>query len=162
MLLWLIAVILAVVGVVQLLQGQVILAIVLFIAEVKVTSHGMLAVGGIIALVLGLGMLFRSPDPVLRVSRSLIAGLAVVAAAVAVSAMLLAARARRNPVATGREGLLGARAVARTALTPAGKVFLQGEWWNAVAEGDVAAGEAVEVVAVDGMILRVRREPERS
>ncbi len=81
------------------------LAVVLFIAEVKVTSYGMLAVGGIIALVLGLGMLFRSPDPVLRVSRSLIAGLAVVAAAVAVSAMFLAARALRNP---GRHRARGA------------------------------------------------------
>ena len=52
--------------------------------------------------------------------------------------------------------MIGARAVARTALAPDGKVFVAGEWWNAHAEAAVAAGSEVEIVAVDGLTLRVR------
>jgi membrane-bound serine protease (ClpP class) len=140
----------------------VVLAVVLFIAEVKVTSYGVLGVGGIISLVLGLAMLFRTPEPALRVSTSLIATLAVVAALVVAGGVLLVSRAFRNPVTTGAEGLIGARTLARTALAPSGKVFVEGEWWNAVADGEVAAGEPVEIVAVEGMTLRVRRAAERS
>ncbi len=140
----------------------VILAVVLFVAEVKVASFGALAVGGIIALVLGLGMLFHSPEPALQVSRSLIAALALTAAIVVAGGIFLVTRAFRAPVAVGRVALLGERAVVRTALEPAGKVFVQGEWWNAVSDEAVAAGEEVEIVAVDGMTLRVRRPPTRS
>jgi membrane-bound serine protease (ClpP class) len=122
----------------------------------------MLAVGGIISLVLGLAMLFRTPEPALRVSRSLIATLAVIAALVVAGAVLLVSRTFRTPVRTGAEGLVGARVIARSALAPAGKVFVEGEWWNAVAEGEVAAGEPVEILSVDGMTLHVRRVAERS
>jgi len=139
-----------------------VLAVVLFVAEVKVTSYGALALGGIIALVLGLAMLFRSAEPAIRVSWSLIAALAVTAALLVAGGVVLVTRAYRGRVTTGEEGLVGARAQARTALAPAGKVFLQGEWWNAVADGEVAAGEEVEVVAVEGMTLRVRRAQARS
>ena len=138
------------------------LAVILFVAEIKITSYGMLAVGGIISLVLGLAMLFRTPEPALRVSRSLIATLAVIAALVVAGAVLLVSRTYRTPVRTGAEGLVGARVLARTALAPAGKVFVEGEWWNAVADGDVAAGEPVEILSVDGMTLHVRRVAERS
>jgi membrane-bound serine protease (ClpP class) len=138
------------------------LAVVLFIAEIKIVSHGLLAVGGIISLVLGLAMLFRTPEPALQVSRSLIATLALVAAIAVAGAIYLVTRAFKNPVSTGAEGLVGASIITRTDLTPGGKVFLEGEWWNAVADVEVAAGEQVEVVAVEGMTLRVRRAEERS
>ena len=140
----------------------VVLAVVLFIAEVKITSYGVLGVGGIIALVLGLAMLFRTPEPALRVSTSLIATLAVIAAVMVAGGVFLVSRAFKNPVRTGAEGLIGARIPARTALAPTGKVFVEGEWWNAVADAEIAAGEPVEVVAVEGMTLRVRRAAERS
>jgi len=140
----------------------IVLAVVLFVAEVKVTSYGALALGGIIALVLGLGMLFRSAEPALRVSRSLIVTLGLAAAVVVAGALLLVMRTIHSPVRTGAESLVGARAVARTPLTPAGKVFLEGEWWNAVADSEVAAGDVVEVLAVEGMTLRVRPVVERS
>ncbi len=136
--------------------GLLLLAVVFFVAEIKVTSYGLLTVGGIISLVLGSLLLFRSPDPAMRLSRSLIFAVAVVAAAIALLLALLVARSQRAPVRTGKESLLGARAVARTRLAPAGKVFLQGEWWNAVADGDVPAGAEVEVIAVDEMTLKVR------
>jgi len=138
------------------------LAVVLFVAEVKVTSYGTLAVGGIIALVLGLAMLFRSPEPALRVSRSLIATLGLVAALVVAGALALVLRTARSRVSTGAEGLIGARATVRATLNPAGKVFVAGEWWNAVADREVPAGGEVEILAVDGMTLRVRPVDERS
>jgi membrane-bound serine protease (ClpP class) len=137
-----------------------VLAVALFVAEVKITSYGVLGVGGIIALVLGLAMLFRTPEPALRVSTSLIVTLAAVAAAVVAGAVVLVSRAFRNRVTTGSEGLIGLRAVARTALAPGGKIFVEGEWWNAVADDEVAAGEPVVVVAVEGMTLRVRPAAE--
>jgi len=139
----------------------VVLAVVLFVAEIKVASFGALALGGIISLVLGLAMLFQSAEPAIQVSGALIATLAVTAALLVAGGLYLVTRAFRAPVATGEEGLIGALATARTALAPAGKVFVQGEWWNAVADGEVAAGEEVEVVAVEGMTLRVRRAEAR-
>ena len=66
------------------------------------------------------------------------------------------ARARRAQVSTGAQGLVGEHGVARSALQPAGKVFVHGEIWSAVAEGEAAAGDPIEVLAVDGLTLRVR------
>jgi membrane-bound serine protease (ClpP class) len=140
----------------------VVLAVVLFVAEIKVTSYGALALGGIISLVLGLAMLFQSAEPALRVSWSLIAVLAATAALLVAGGVLLIARTYATAPAAGEEAMIGTRVVARTALTPAGKLFLLGEWWNAVADGEVAAGEEVEVFAVDGLTLRVRRTGARS
>jgi membrane-bound serine protease (ClpP class) len=140
----------------------VILAVVLFAAEIKVTSYGVLGLGGIIALVLGLAMLFQRAEPAIRVSGSLIVTLTVTAALLVAGGFLLVTRAFRAPVTTGEEGLVGARARVVSALLPAGKVFVQGEWWNAVADADVAAGDEVEIIAVEGMTLRVRRAESRS
>lgn len=142
--------------------GLVALAVVFFVAEVKVAGTGLLALAGIISLVLGLGMLFRTAEPAMRVSKSVIGTMAVVAALLVAGAVFLVAKTYRNKVTTGAEGLVGSRAVARSALAPTGKVFLEGEWWNAVADTEIAAGSPVEVVAVDGMTLRVRPVDERS
>ena len=83
---------------------------------------------------------------------------AVVASMVVTAAFLmtLVLRAHRAPVRTGREGLVGERGVARTRLAPAGKAFVHGELWSAVAEEPVDAGEPLEVVSVEGLTLRVR------
>jgi membrane-bound serine protease (ClpP class) len=132
------------------------LGLLFFVAEIKVTSYGLLTVAGVISLVLGSLLLFRSAEPALRVSLDVILGVALFAAAVVTFLVTMALRARRRQVRTGREGLIHERGVARSALAPQGKVFVHGELWSAVAERPVAAGEAVEVVAVDGMLLRVR------
>jgi membrane-bound serine protease (ClpP class) len=136
--------------------GLILLAVGMFIAEVKITSYGLLTLGGTIALVLGSIMLFKSPDPALRVSLSLVVPVALAFALVAALLATLAFRAQKRRPTTGGEGLVGAHAEARTALAPDGKVFVQGEWWNATAESPVAAGAEVEVIAVEGMTLRVR------
>jgi membrane-bound serine protease (ClpP class) len=133
------------------------LALVFFIAEIKVPSYGLLTVGGVVALVLGGLMLFKTPDPALRVSADLLAWMAVAALAAAGGIAFLAVRAQRGRVRTGSEGLVGERGAARSALDPEGKVFVHGELWHAVADEPVPAGAKVEVVEVDGMTLKVRR-----
>ena len=135
------------------------LSLVFFIAEIKVVSHGLLGIGGVISLVLGSLMLFKTADAVLRVSLPIIASLALFTVAVVGFLVMIALRARRSPVTTGREGLLNERGTARTPLDPRGKVFVHGELWDAVASEPVAAGETVEIVAVQNLTLEVRALP---
>lgn len=134
----------------------ILLAVIFFILEIKVTSYGMLTVAGVICLVLGSLMLFKSPEPALRVSLGLIAVLAGFFLVVVGFLSFMALRAKQAPVRTGREGLLTEIGRARTALEPSGKVFIHGEIWDATAEKPVAAGEEVEVVGVENLRLRVR------
>lgn len=139
--------------------GLIMLALILFIAEIKVTSYGLLAVAGVASLVLGSMMLFKSADPAIRVSLDIILSVAVFALVVVGFLALMVLRAHKAQVTTGAEGLLHERGVARSALEPQGRVFVHGEIWNAIADGVVEAGQPVEVVGVEGMTLRVR--PER-
>lgn len=138
-------------------MGLIVLAIIFFILEIKVTSYGMLTVAGVISLVLGSVMLFKTPEPALRVSVELIAMLASFSLLVVGFLAYMAYRAYRNPVRTGAEGLIHKVGTARSPLSPRGKVFVHGEIWDAVAEEPVATGERVEVVAVRNLTLAVRR-----
>jgi membrane-bound serine protease (ClpP class) len=135
----------------------ILLAIVFFILEIKVTSYGMLTVAGIIALVLGSLMLFKTPEPALRVSVELIATLAVFTLLVVGFLAFMAVRVLKTPVVTGVEGMIHEVGIARSELAPRGKVFVHGELWDAVADEPVPAGERVEVVAVRNLTLAVRR-----
>lgn len=134
----------------------ILLAVVLFVAEIKVTSYGLLTVGGVVSLVFGMLLLFKTAEPALRVSLEVIVGLAAFAAVVVAVVVLLVVRARRNPVRTGSEGLLHQPGRAVSELAPRGKVFVHGEIWHAVSDSPVAAGQPVEIIAVEGMLLRVR------
>ncbi len=140
------------------------LAMILFVAEIKVVSYGLLTVGGVISLVLGGLILFRTSEPALRVSVGTLASVAIFALLAAGGLAYLALSASRRQVATGAEGLLHRRARARTALAPRGKVFVHGELWEAVSEVPVEVDTEVEIVAVDRLTLRVRplqgSEPE--
>ncbi|HEX4952093.1 MAG TPA: nodulation protein NfeD [Thermoanaerobaculia bacterium] len=133
------------------------LALLFFIAEIKVTSFGLLSVAGVVCLVLGGLMLIETEEPALKVSRWAIGSLSlIVLASVAVLSIAVYTSHRRQ-VATGKEGLIGQIGTARGALSPRGKVFIQGEIWNAEAEDPVGEGESVEVVDVRDLKLRVRR-----
>lgn len=132
------------------------LAMIFFIAEIKVTSYGLLGVAGAVSLVIGSLMLFKTPDSMLRVSLEVIVSLTLFSVAVIGLLLFMALRAQREPVRTGWEGLLQERGTARTALAPRGKVLIHGEIWDAVAETPVAAGETVEVVDVKNLTLLVR------
>lgn len=143
------------------------LAIVLFAAEIKVVSHGILTIGGVIAFLLGATMLFEDAEPALRVSWAVILPALLVTVAFFVFAMGAALRARRARPTTGQEGIVGRFAVVRTRLEPdrpgaadgefRGKVFIHGELWNATASEPAEPGDRVEVVASDGLTLRVRK-----
>ncbi len=132
------------------------LALIFFIAEIKVTSYGLLTVAGVVSLVLGSMMLFKSADPALRVSVQVIAAAAGSAVVVVLFLMFQVLRAHRRQVRTGVEGMVHERGRARTALDPTGKVFVHGEIWDAMADAPVAAGDLVEITGVEGMVLRVR------
>jgi membrane-bound serine protease (ClpP class) len=134
------------------------LAFVLFIADLKAPTHGALTIGGIVSLVVGGLMLFNSP--LYRVSVTAIVSVAVTAGLFFGFAVTKVVQAHRRPAVTGREGLIGQLAQARTSLDPEGTVFLKGELWVAtVTGGPVEAGETVEIVAVEGFHLQVRRAP---
>lgn len=132
------------------------LALVFFIAEIKVTSYGLLTLAGVVSLVLGGLMLFETADPALRVSVEVLATAAILATVVVLFLMFQVLRAHRSRVRTGSEGMVTERGRAWNDLRPQGKVFVHGELWDAVAEAPVTKGERVEVTGVDGMTLRVR------
>ena len=135
----------------------ILLAIILFIAEVTVVSHGILAIGGVIAMVLGSLLLFPSPEPYLRLSRGLIFSTALVTALFFIFVVTKVIEAHREKPISGREAMLGEHGVAQTDIAPEGKVMLRGEYWNAVSAEPIAKGEKVEVVALDGLRLTVRK-----
>ncbi|HNS50087.1 MAG TPA: nodulation protein NfeD [Anaerolineae bacterium] len=132
------------------------LAFVLFIVDIKAPTHGALTVGGIASLAAGGLILFNSP--LYRVSVAVIAGVATATGLFFAFVVAKAVRAQRNPITTGREALSSQAAEAQTPLDPEGTVFLKGELWDAIAEdGPIEKGARVEVVAVEGFRLRVRR-----
>ena len=135
----------------------IVFAMILFAADVKVQSHGVLSAGGVIALILGSLLLLGGDGGAARVSLWVIG--TVVAATVAFFAFVVGAaiRSQRPKPVTGQEGLLGERGTALTDLKPAGKVFVHGEYWDARSEEPIEEGAPVIVDQVDGMRLRVRR-----
>ncbi|MFA5353115.1 MAG: nodulation protein NfeD [Thermodesulfovibrionales bacterium] len=134
----------------------IITGIILFILEVKVTSYGMLTIGGIASLVMGSLMLFDSPAPFLRLSLAVIIPAAVVTALFFGVTIRLAYRAfKRRPV-TGIEGLAGLEGKAHTEITPeGGTVFVHGEFWSAFSDSPLPRGAGVVVTEVRGMRLKV-------
>ena len=133
----------------------ILLGIVLFIAEIKVVSHGVLTAGGLTSMVLGSLMLIDAPVPYMRISLWAILGTAGGTALFFLFVVGAGVKALRTRTVTGMEGLIGEVGVVRTRLTPRGQVFLRGELWTAEAEGEVEAGESVRVTGVDGLTLRV-------
>jgi membrane-bound serine protease (ClpP class) len=135
----------------------ILLAIILFIAEIKVTSYGVLTLGGIVALVLGSLMLIESPDPALRVSWYVILPMVLTTAGFFIFALSFALRAQMRQPTTGQEGLIGTRCKVTSPIKPEGKVFVHGEYWNAESEEAFEAGDTVEVVEVTELTLKVKR-----
>ena len=130
--------------------------LVLLVAEIKVASHGVLAIGGVVAMALGSLMLFDAPELGFRVSWPVIAGTVGALAGGVLVVLAAGVRALRQRPMLEASGLLGRTGVARGALAPEGQVAVQGELWRAIAEGEpVEDGTEVRIVAVDGLTLRV-------
>ncbi len=134
-------------------------AFVLFALEAKFASHGVLGIGGIAMMVLGALLLVDGPIPEMRVKLITALAVSVPLAAITVFLMTLVLKARRSKVVTGEQGLVGQIGEVQSPLAPQGKVFVNGELWDAVSPLPVAVGERVRVQRVSGLVLEV--EPVR-
>lgn len=131
------------------------LGLVLFILEIKVVSYGMLTLGGVVCLGVGLWFVFPRSIPGLAISMwTFLPVLAFIVGLVALVTFLVA-RTYRHPVNTGREGMVGLVGEAAGELSPTGRVFVHGEYWNAQATAPVEPNAPVRVVAVEGLKLIV-------
>jgi membrane-bound serine protease (ClpP class) len=132
----------------------IVLAIGFFVAEIKVSSHGTLAAGGVISLVLGSIILFRGETA--KLSWAVIAGATLTTTLFFLVIIGAGLRAQRRPVTTGGRGLVGRAGRALERLAPGGRVEVNGELWNARSDADVDAGSEVVVTGLEGLTLRVR------
>ena len=135
----------------------IIFALILFIAEIQIVSHGILSIGGLIALVLGSLLLFESPEPYLRISWRVIAPTVLTTFLFFMVAVAKGIRVHRQKPISGQEGMVGATGIADSDLAPEGKVFVWGEYWDAWSDEPIDQGEKVSVTAVEGMRLKVRK-----
>lgn len=135
----------------------ILFAMALFVIDLKVQSHGILTVGGVVALVLGSLLLVGGDASMARISYSVIGTMVVTTVIFFVFVLGAAFRAQRRKPITGVEGLIGERGTALTDLEPSGRVFVHGEYWEAESPERIERGAAVVVDRVDGMRLRVRK-----
>jgi membrane-bound serine protease (ClpP class) len=136
--------------------GLILLAVILFILEIKVQSFGMLAIGGIAAMIIGSLMLIKAPIAELRPSLRFILPVVLAVSLIVLFLLTIVVKAHARRAATGAEGMVGETGTARTDLSPAGKVFVHGELWNAEAGQPIRAGEKVKVLEIlDGLRIKV-------
>ncbi|KAA3612699.1 MAG: nodulation protein NfeD [Calditrichaeota bacterium] len=137
----------------------IVLAIVLFILEVKIVSFGLLTIGGLLAMILGSLMLFESPEnimtPAVEISLSLVITFSLITAVVFLWAVSLALQARHRKVSTGTEGLIGEKGIARSDISTGGQAWVHGEIWSACADQEISQGTAIRVVSVEGLKMKV-------
>jgi membrane-bound serine protease (ClpP class) len=135
------------------------LGLALLISELFVPSFGILGVGGIVAFVLGSLLLFDTPESNLTVDRNIVYAAAATFGGFTLLVSVLVVRSQRRKPSLGSEGLVGEIGEVKHRIapdSPAGKIFVHGEYWNAVAGESIEVGSRVEVVRVDGMLVTVR------
>ncbi len=135
----------------------ILLGVGLFIAEAFITSHGLLGVGGAIAMAIGSVMLVESASPYLRISWSVIIPVVALSALLFIITVGLAVRVHREKVDTGKEGMIGLEGEAKTEVHASGQVFVRGEYWNAWSSELIQKGDRVRVEAVEGLKLKVKK-----
>jgi membrane-bound serine protease (ClpP class) len=135
----------------------ILFSIILFIAEIKVISHGILTVGGIVSLVIGSLMLFRTTDPALRISWGVLVPAVTVTSLFFIAVIAIAVKAQLRPRQGGQEGMQGEEGIALTDIHAEGKVLIHGEQWNAMSDVPVIRGDRIRVIRVEG--LKVKVEP---
>ncbi len=138
------------------------LGVTLLIAEAFLPTFGLIGAGGIAAFLLGSLFLFDTAGTGVAVARSLVFGVGGTLGVLMLGIAALVVRSQRRPAAGGAEGMVGAVGVARSRLAPAGTVLVRGEYWAADGEEVVDADEPIEVTAVEGLRLRVRRARARA
>ena len=139
-----------------------VLAFTLFALEAKFAAHGVLGIGGAVAMLLGAVMLVDSPLPEMRIRWSTAIAVTVPFSLITMFLVSLAVRARRNKIVSGSEGMIGETGSAVTELAPEGKVFVHGEYWDAVSRAPVPSGARVRVTAIHNLKLTVESVPEQT
>jgi len=135
----------------------IVLAIIFFIAEVKITSYGVLSIGGLISMTIGSIMLFEDA----RVSLKLMLPTILLIGGFFVAVASLAFRAYRAKPRSGTDGLLGETGVVKELIDPEGLVFVHGEYWRARAGVKLEPGDSVEVEGIEGLVLKVKKATNR-
>ncbi|MFB3920419.1 MAG: nodulation protein NfeD [Terriglobia bacterium] len=138
----------------------ILLALVLFALEVKIVSHGALAAGGILAMIIGAMILVDSPWPGARIRFSTALAVTVPLAVITMVLLRLALAARARKVVTGEAAMIDTLGVAQTDIEGTGTVMVRGEIWAARAAGKIPAGSRVRVRQVEGLTLLVESVPE--
>jgi membrane-bound serine protease (ClpP class) len=138
----------------------ILFGLLLLMLEIKVTSYGLLTVGGLTSLTLGSMILMDSPEPELQLSLRIVLPVVVGMAAIAIFLIRLGVASQRLPAVTGAAGMVGKAGRTLTSLEPGrlGRVATHGEIWSAVAGESIPEGERVRVTGVDGLTLTVRRD----
>jgi membrane-bound serine protease (ClpP class) len=132
------------------------LGIVFFILEATVTSYGLLAIGGVVAMLLGSMMLIKTDVEFLQLSWSVILPVITLAAAFSLLMVGMGVRAMRRRPATGLEEMVGLVGIVKTALVPQGQLAVHGELWEAISDLPLQPGDKAEVIRVDGLRLYVK------
>ena len=133
------------------------LAIALFVMEASIASHGILALGGIVAMVAGGLMLVEGPIPQLRIQLSTLLAVSIPLAAITVFLVRLVLVSHRRKSVVGEEGMVGETGIAKTDIHKDGKVFVHGELWNAFSSTPIEMGATVRVVGMHGLRLEVEK-----
>ncbi len=136
----------------------ILLSAFLFILEIYITSHGLLAIGGIISLIFGSLILFESDVQFLRLSWEVIVIAVIIVAAFFIFIVSMGIHAQFRKRTTGKEGLVGELGEAKTDITVSGgTVFVHGEYWNAVSDATIKKGSSVKVMSSKDMIVKVKK-----
>ena len=133
----------------------ILLALGLFIAEVKVQGFGVLGFGGIVAMVVGLIILIDAPDPAVRIGLTTALSVALPFAVIFIVLLIALLRSLRQKVATGNDGMIGLAGVADSDVHRTGRVKVRGEYWIATSSRPISAGSAVRVVGIDNLTVQV-------
>lgn len=135
------------------------LSAVLFVLEIHIASHGFLAIGGIVSLILGSVILFNSNIPFFRLSWEVIVLAIIIIAVFFILIVVMGIRAQFRKKTGGKEGIVGEIGIAKSHIGPSGgSVYVHGEFWNAISDGPIKNGAKVRVIAVEEMTLKVQPE----
>ena len=142
----------------------ILLGIALLVGEAFMPSFGILGIGGVISLALGSFLLFDTPNSDLTIDRTIVYTAVATMAALVLAIGYLVFRSQKAKPTLGMEGLIGEIGEVRAKLSPSGKVFVHGEYWNAQTQtdGQIDVGDKVQVVGYDGMNLKVKRLQDRA
>ena len=135
----------------------ILLGIVFFILELKIVSHGVLGLAGIISIIIGSIMLIDIPSSIFSISYKTILAVGILSGIFVFGVLSYAIKAQLSKVKTGKEGLIGETGVALTDVFKDGKIVVHGEIWNARSDEQINKGDRVVVVSIEGLMLLIKK-----